>query len=259
MLKNPLSILITLLIALQLASATPLNLWDEELPCKTNAECLKKGLPLRKPSPVVKRALHPRQSASVNSDYRISVGRGQGIAGFMDRTPNASGQYTMSQDPSQRIIVSEPSLSGGALNIRNFVSNMGLSYSTLAAQVGPLSGGSILSSTSYNYAVITASTSNFDSSSGPQTPPNRSYTLYGVATGATSGVETDIWYQTVAGSDNLFTTWQNSDGTSVARTQVMYDPANANFIITGCASCYQAQFPSNGAYAVDLIRSKVVT
>ncbi|OCF59021.1 hypothetical protein L486_03519 [Kwoniella mangroviensis CBS 10435] len=257
MLKNSLSILFTLLLTVQLISATAINRWDEEMPCKTNAECLKKGLPLRKPSPVVKRgALHPRQSNTVSS---ISVIRGQGVVGFLDRTPNANGQYTMTQDASQRIIVGEPSLSPGELKISNYVSNNGLSYVYLAAQIGPNSGGSILSASSYNYAVITASTSSFDSTSGPATPPNPSYTLYGVATGSTSPLETNTWYQTAAGSQNLFTNWVNSDGTTLSRPQIMYDTVNANFVITGCATCYQAQFPNNNAYAVSLDRAKVTT
>ncbi|KAK6903943.1 hypothetical protein I203_107454 [Kwoniella mangroviensis CBS 8507] len=260
MLKNSLSILFALLLTVQLISATAINRWDEEMPCKTNAECLKKGLPLRKPSPVVKRgALHPRQSNTVSSTYRISVIRGQGVVGFLDRTPNANGQYTMSQDASQRIIVGEPSLSPGELKISNYVSNNGLSYVYLAAQIGPNSGGSILSASSYNYAVITASTSSFDSTSGPATPPNPSYTLYGVATGSTSPLETNTWYQTAAGSQNLFTNWVNSDGTTLSRPQIMYDTVNANFVITGCATCYQAQFPNNNAYAVSLARAKVTT
>ncbi|KAH8818626.1 hypothetical protein DL96DRAFT_1749644 [Flagelloscypha sp. PMI_526] len=246
-----------LLFLVQVASAVPLLGVDElgstvavsprdsHLPTRTvnpamsNAERLRRGLPLKKP---MLRSLRYRQGGPVPSNPVTIYRRGyiqilsaadHSVIGYVSSTPHVFGPAVVTPSTDSALIVrydvglalTPPynlELTNGQGSLASFP-DMGLT-------VGPSALGPDFGPGSFNYGFLSATN---------PTPKGSTPTVVGSSTAPTLPGESAIF--TVDIGDNIQVQWINPDGSSPA-TYTMYAPSAGYLTATGDVTAYKNAF-----------------
>jgi hypothetical protein len=200
----------------------------------TNAERLRRGLPLKAPrrsrTSAAKRAV-----PSPVTTYGVLQVRGASgnMVGYVGAIRNSYGQYGFTTNPALRLLVSF-TYTPNDNNVNIAISDP--SYSILAATVRPPSTNNDLGPGSYNYAYLTGARSAVPAGSPAQDAPN----TYTDSTGVPADSETSIWaYDSSTGV--VSARWINGDG-SVASTQIAYNPRDNLLVLVGDLTSFNNYF-----------------
>ncbi|KAI8970753.1 hypothetical protein BD414DRAFT_233499 [Trametes punicea] len=218
----------------------------------TNAQRLARGLPPRSPRfGTRRRALAPRQSSTpctlspTTGVIRVTSAPedGTSVVGYISRTPNSFGQYTVTASTDQALEIdifpchsySEP------FNIQ--ATNGLSSYPYFGAVVGFSSASADLEAGSSNYAALAGT------SSVPFGPAQPAPNAFNAATGLTRDVESAIW--TLSGS-TLVPVWANSDGTAT-HPKLLYSPAANAIALVGDKQAFTDNYGTATAVSLTFV------
>ncbi|KAI0773025.1 hypothetical protein BD413DRAFT_310319 [Trametes elegans] len=220
----------------------------------TNGERLARGLPPRSPrlnSHGRRRALAARQSATpcalTQATGTIRVAGTDGNArGFVARTPNAFGEYSLTQDESAALSVVLLRCDSNSVPFDIQAVNGIADYPYLGAVVGYASTDDNItpSSTNYVYIAGTSQVAHGPAVSGPN--------AFTAATGTAKDFESAIW--TLGDNNALVPQWTNTDG-SVAAAQLVYTDSAQAFTLTGDVATFTANFGPTSEVAFTFVET----
>ncbi|KZT64525.1 hypothetical protein DAEQUDRAFT_636100, partial [Daedalea quercina L-15889] len=233
---------------LAMAPATPM----------TNAQRLKRGLAPNRPkfprsSP---RKLAPRASSTPQPGCTPRygalnvVGAGVPPAAFVARVPNEFGEYGVTADFADALVVLYLACPGSAAALPvDLVTQNGLAdYTYFGGITGFANTSPDLEPGSANYAYLGGILSSTGASAPPQDAPN-SFTY---ATGDAEDVESTIW--SVSPVDGAVSArWVNTDGAPAPATQAVYFPAQNFLLLTADPAAVEAEYGPSDVVALTFV------
>ncbi|TFK84766.1 hypothetical protein K466DRAFT_664967 [Polyporus arcularius HHB13444] len=213
----------------------------------TNAQRLSRGLGPNRPRRAYgarrAQALQPRQSSTpcvIQATGKIAVYGGSALSGYLWRSANAFGEYGLTLDESQALIVNICEASG----VHNIYAQNGFAdFPFLGLISGAVNTNDNMSPSSFNYAYVGGTIQTLTGS--PAISGDNSFTH---ATRNERKIESAVWS---LGSDNALTlSWVNSNGARVNCVIVhVVSGTDDSFVATAGYSDYVDMFGPSALYS----------